>query len=579
MDGKPVTGGHLVAAAIAREGVRHVFCVPGESYLGVLDGLLNHPQIQLISARQESGAGFMAEAYAKASGRVGVCMATRGVGAANLAIALHTARQDSTPVVAFLGQVEQAFQDREAFQEVALDEWFRPLCKWTVEIRDVARIPELVARAFFVAESGRPGPVVVSLPHDIVHQAVPATDGSSVRGRASVPAPTPEAVHAVHEALLGAERPVMIVGGGVLRARASAAAADIADLYRIPAVTAFRRFDAFPNEHPCYAGWLGLGPRQDLIQAVRQADCVVAVGTRLSQVTSQDYQLVSPDARLFAIDVDPLALGSGHIQGEVVVADAARFLEALRAVALADPAVSHVAATRTDWTEGLHAAYLSHSTPRVSSGFGSEPAGDGGEPSASTRAVPAQPVERYVDMDQLMADFNRLVPDDAILTTDAGNFHSWLVRYHRFSDAGTYIGPTSGAMGYGLPAALSAALVHPDRPIISFSGDGGFLMTLFELETACRYHLRFVSIVVNNHLYGTIRAHQERMFPGRVAGTELGNPDFAAVAQAFGGYGVRVTDNRAFPAAFSKALQADKFTVIEVVTDPSILSAAQSRRA
>lgn len=548
--GKFPTGSQLVAAAIADEGIQHVFCVPGESYLGVLDAMLDHPEIQVISNRQESGAAFMAEAYAKATGRVGVCMATRGVGASNLSIGLHTARQDSTPVVAFLGQVEQKFKEREAFQEVALDEWFRPICKWAVEIRDVDRIPELVQRAFAVAQSGRPGPVVVSLPHDIIHQAMNHSVHQSTRGTTQLPGPSPAALDDIDQALVTARRPILIVGGGVLRSGATDAAVSVAERYQLPVVTAFRRFDAFPNEHACYAGWLGLGPDAKLLQAIRDADLVLAVGTRLSQVTSQDYTLIAPGTVVKAVDIDVLALGSGHIQADVIQADARLFFEALLARHTALP---EVASARQDRVATLHQAYLSYSTPR-------------------TRATAASD---FVDLDRLMADFNRMVPGDAVITTDAGNFHGWLGRFRRFSLPGTYIGPTSGAMGYGLPAAVAAKLAHPDKTVISFSGDGGFMMTLFELETACRYQVPIVSIVVNNHLYGTIRAHQEREFPGRVMATTLGNPSFATIAQGFGGYGVRVTRNEDFRPALQTALAEQRFSVIEVMTNPDVLSVSQ----
>lgn len=564
------TGSQLVAAAIAREGVGHVFCVPGESYLGVMDAILDYPEIQLISNRQESGAAFMAEAYAKATRRVGVCMATRGVGAANLAIGLHTARQDSTPVVAFLGQVEQKFKEREAFQEVALDEWFRPLCKWAVEIRDVDRIPELVQRAFAVAQSGRPGPVVVALPHDIVHRRVDYPIWQPTRGTTQLPGPSPAAIEDVHNALMAAQRPVLIVGGGVLRSGATAAAIRVAERYQLPVVTAFRRFDAFPNNHPCYAGWLGFGPDSALLQAIRDADVVLTVGTRLSQVTSQDYTLISGQTVVKAVDVDVLALGSGHIQADLIQSDARLFFEALGAYQSAPidvessqradkdsmaTATTPEHAKRRGRVTALHQGYRAHSTPPA--------------------PVESTPASGFVNLDLLIEDFNRMVSDEAIITTDAGNFHGWLGRFRRFRVPGTYIGPTSGAMGYGLPAAIAAKFAYPDKTVVSFSGDGGFMMTLFELETANRYQLPIVSIVVNNYLYGTIRAHQEREFPGRVSGTELGNPSFAAIATAFGGYGVRITRNEEFVPALQTALAEHRFSVIEVMTDPQILSVAQ----
>ncbi|WP_029421296.1 thiamine pyrophosphate-dependent enzyme [Alicyclobacillus macrosporangiidus] len=544
------SGGHAVVEVLAREGVRHVFSVPGESYLGVLDGLYQHPSIRLIVNRHEGGASFMAEAYAKASGEVGVCAATRGVGSANLAIGLHTAMQDSTPVVALLGQIERPFKYREAFQEVDLAAWFSHICKWAVQIDDAARIPELLHRAFAVARSGRPGPVVVALPHDMLEDSCDAPALQPYR----IPAPAApaEAVAEVWEAVRRADRPVILAGGGVLRAGATPQLVALAERLQIPVVTAFRRFDAFPNTHPCYIGWLGFGPAPHVLEAIRSADLVLAIGTRFSQVTTQDYRLLSPQSRLIHVDIAPEVLGRVYPPSIPVVSDAARFLDALlRLVPSGQP---ESAAARAAWVADLHQRYLAHSTP------------------------PADSREDMVDLDGFMHDLNRFLPEDAILTSDAGNFFGWLVRYRRFDHPGTYVGPTSGAMGYGLPAAIGAKLAHPDRLVVSFSGDGGFLMTVQELETAVRHQVPVVAVVVNNHLYGTIRAHQERQFPGRVVGTELGNPNYAELAKTFGAFGVRVTRNQDVLPALEEAAAAGRPAVVEVMTDPAILSVNQRKR-
>lgn len=548
------TGGQLVAECLAREGTKHIFCVPGESYLGVLDAILDHPQMTLVSTRHEGGAAFMAEAYAKSTGMVGVCMATRAVGAANLSVGLHTARQDSTPVVALIGQVERSFAEREAFQEVSLVEWFRPLCKWAVEIRDVHRIPELLQRAFTVAQSGRPGPVVVALPHDLVEEAAnvaPVQD----RGQVHRPSPEREAVTSVHHSLRGAKNPVIIVGGGVLRAHASPLVEQIASLYQVPVVTAFRRFDAFSNEHPCYAGWLGFGPASHVVDALKSADYVLTVGTRLSQVTSQDYNLLGENTHLTAVDIDSLSLGSGYVSAQVIQSDAGQFLSTLVDVAKNEGVSAAEWPGRTSELNRLHEAYLQFSTPRT----------------------PFIEKLGTVDLDAMMADFSRIVPKDTILTSDAGNFFGWVARFYRFTLPGTYYGPTSGAMGYGLPAAIGVKLAYPKRPVVAFAGDGGFMMTVNELETACRVGANIVCIVVNNGLYGTIRAHQERHFPGRVVGTELGNPSFALLANAFGGRGFQVTKNTDFAPALTEALRHDGFCVIEVKSDTEILSVSTRR--
>ncbi|MCL6518035.1 thiamine pyrophosphate-dependent enzyme [Alicyclobacillus sp.] len=545
-----LSGGHAVVEVLAREGVRKVFSVPGESYLGVLDGLYQHPSIQLIVNRHEGGASFMAEAYAKASGEVGVCAATRGVGSANLAIGLHTAMQDSTPVVALVGQIERPFQYREAFQEVNLAGWFSHICKWAIQIDDAKRIPELLHRAFAVARSGRPGPVVVALPHDMLED--PCTAEPIQPYRIPAPAAPADTVAAVWEALRQAEKPVILAGGGVLRAGATPKLVALAERLQIPVVTAFRRFDAFPNTHPCYIGWLGFGPAPHVLETLRTADLVVAIGTRFSQVTTQDYRLLPPDARLVHVDIAPEVLGRVYPPALPVVSDAGLFLDALLARVPAEP--TEAAAARTAWIAGLHQRYLEHSTP------------------------PADFRDDVVDLDGFMHDLNRILPDDAILTSDAGNFFGWLVRYRRFTRPGTYVGPTSGAMGYGLPAAIGAKLAHPDRMVVSFSGDGGFLMTFQELETAVRHQVPVVAVVVNNNLYGTIRAHQERQFPGRVVGTELHNPNFAELARTFGAFGMRVTRNQDVRPAFEEAVACGRPAVIEVMTDPAILSVGQPKR-
>lgn len=544
------SGGELVVRVLEQVGVKKVFCVPGESYLGVLNGLYAHEKIDLISNRHEGGASFMAEAYAKASGEVGVCMATRGVGSSNLAIGLHTAYQDSTPVVALIGQVERPFKEKEAFQEVDLAAFFSHLCKWTVEIEDVNRIPELLHRAFHIARSGRPGPVVVSLPHDMLEDVANENVNPALYqiGEAGVQQPDEERVKEALRMIVSAKRPVAIVGGGVTRARASSLLAEVAKKLQLPVVTVFRRYDAFPNSHANYAGWLGFGSNPDTLNYIANADLVVALGTRFSQVATQDYELIKPGARLIHVDISADTFGKVYPPTLPIVSDLKAFLQTV---------IRHIdgvkVTDRSDMITSLHNSYLKFSTPERSYS------------------------EAFVDMDGFMADFNEKVPNDAIIASDAGNFFGWLARYYRFETPGTYIGPTSGAMGYGFPASVAAKLAHPEKQVISMSGDGGFMMTMQELETAVRLNAPVLAIVVNNNLYGTIRAHQEKHFPNRVVGTELTNPNYAELAKLFGCNGIRVEKNSEVIPALETALNAEKTTLIEVVTDPAILSVNQKR--
>lgn len=493
----------------------------------------------------------MAEAYAKASGEVGVCMATRGVGASNLAIGLHTANQDSTPLVALLGQVERPYRKKEAFQEVDLASFFGHLCKWTVEIEEADRIPELLHRAFHVARTGRPGPVVVSLPHDMLEDTV---DQSLIDpqmfdiAETEMPHPSEESVSKALELMMDAKRPVIIAGGGAGRSGATKALSDLAQRLQVPVVTAFRRYDVFPNNHPCYAGWLGIGPDPQLLDYIANADLVIALGTRFSQMTTQDYRLLRPGTRLIHVDLSPEVIGKVYAPTLPIVSDVKAFLDQL-----AEKVKNVEVSGYKELTTKLHQQYLDFSS------------------------APPDYREDYVDMDGLMHDFVQKVPKETIITSDAGNFFGWLARYYRFDQPGTYIGPTSGAMGYGLPAAIGAKLAHPDKPVISFSGDGGFMMTLQELETSVRYNAPVVAVVVNNNLYGTIRAHQEKHFPNRAVGTPLTNPSFAELAKLFGGHGERVEKNKDFIPALERAVESGKTAVVEVMTNPEILSVSQPK--
>lgn len=530
-----ITAAKAIVHCLKREGISHIFCVPGESYLPLMDAIFDEPSLQLISARHEGGASFMAEGYAKAAGKPGVMLATRGVGAANLAIGVHTAKQDSTPMVVFLGQVHSHFRGREGFQEVDLDRFFQPIAKWTVEIREAERIPELVQRAFRIARTGRPGPVVISLPEDIFLQDI----GEAVVSDVDVPRPAPSAedVRSVQEILQRAKRPVVIAGGGVKLAKAEQLLRLFAEKYSIPVVAAFRRHDVFPNDHPFYVGHLGLGTPKPIIETVKQADAVIAIGTRLSEVTTQDYRLLSPDQTLIHIDIDSDVLGKVYPPDISILADCKETLLKLLEIA--------VQPSWHDWAAARRKQYEQAS---------------------------ALPAEKRNFNEAIIASLQRHLPNDAIITNDAGNFAGWLHAFFQFTEKQVYIGPTSGAMGYGMPAAIGAKLAFPERIVVSLSGDGGFMMTMQELETAARYHIPIISIVFNNSMYGTIRMHQELHFPKRVIGTDLGDVSFAELAKCLNATGIRVETEDQFTRALIQSFNETKPTVIEVMTDPNQIS-------
>lgn len=538
-----ISGGHSVVKVLEREGVKKAFCVPGESYLGVIDGLYEHQDIQLISTRHEGAASFMAEAYGKTTGEVGVCMATRGPGATNLSIGLHTAMQDSTPLVALIGQVERPYMKKEAFQEVDIEAYFSHLCKWSIEIDSVERIPELLHRAFYVARSGRPGPVVVSLPHDMLEDVTTYKESSAIR--VSTPTADGQAVKEVVNELDQAKQPVIIAGGGIMSANAEELFKQFVEKVNVPVVSAFRRFNVLENTHPNYAGWLGFGLDESLVDYIQSADLVLVLGTRLSQVSTQDYTLLNEQSKLIQVDICESSISKAYDVDFGVVSDAKAFLE--KALTQVE---QNTCETRQQIVEERHQAYIKSSTP----------------------PAPRDNAE-YVELNSVIADLNELVPSNSIITSDAGNFYGWMAKYFRFTDDKKYVGPTSGAMGYGLPAALGAKVAKPNKTVISFSGDGGFMMTGQELETAARENINVIAIVVNNNMFGTIRAHQENHFPGRVISTPLTNPSFAQMASLYGCEGATVTRNEDFKAAFKKALDSNKPYIIEVQTDPEILSA------
>jgi len=541
-------GGQAIVEVMKKEGVTKVFGVPGESYLNVLDAMYEEPQLEFISARQEGGASFMAEAYAKTTGDVGVCTATRGPGATNLSVGLHTAYQDSTPLVALIGQVEKKFKDREAFQEVEFSSYFSHLCKWSVEIDDAKRIPELLHRAFHVARSGRPGPVVVSLPEDMQDEMVEDNNYDSIK--VNPIRPNRESIKEINEALKQAEKPVIIAGGGVILSKATENLIKFSEAMQIPVATAFRRFHAFPNTHGNYIGALGLGARKGLQKYILESDLVIALGTKFSQMTTDDYTLINEQSKLIHVDISPDVIGKVYKPDIPVVSDVNELLKDLLEMIQQEKNPE-----RTEMLKEANGHYVDFSTPKQLS----------------------ESQEGFADMKQIICDLKENLPDDAIITSDAGNFFSWISRYYRYGKDEMYLGPTSGAMGYGMPSAIGAKIAEPDKKVVSISGDGGFMMTVQEFETAVRYNTPIISLVINNNKYGTIRAHQEGKFPNRVIGTNLTNPDFSELARNFGGYGIKVDNNDDFPKALKEAMQNDKPTLIEVTVNPEILSANQEK--
>lgn len=536
-------GGQAIVDVLKKEGVSKVFGVPGESYLNVLDALYEENEIDFISARQEGGASFMAEAYAKSSGDVGVCTATRGPGATNLSIGLHTAQQDSTPLVALIGQVERTFRDREAFQEVDFNSFFNDLCKWTVEIDDANRIPEILHRAFHVARSGRPGPVLVSLPEDMQDDFVTRYTHGPIK--VTKVRPDIEAVQEAAKEIKQAKKPVIIAGGGIILSKATEELVRLAETLQIPVATAFRRFHAFPNSHPNYIGALGLGARKELSKYIQDSDVVLALGTKFSQMTTADYTLINEGkCKLIHVDISPEALGRAYTPTVPIVADVKEFL-----VELLNEIEPNNDDERKNNLATANKNYIEFSTPVLTEN------------------------KEYANLKSVLDYIQKELPKDTVITSDAGNFFSWISRYYKYDEGGTYIGPTSGAMGYGMPSAIGAKVAHPDKTVISLSGDGGFMMTPQEFETAVRYEIPIISIVVNNNMYGTIHAHQEAKFPDRVVGTKLSNPNFAEYAKNFGGHGERVETNADIAQAFERAIASGLPSIIEVMTDPSVLSA------
>ena len=516
------------------------FCVPGESYIAVLDALYDAP-VRLISARHEASAANMAEAYGKLTGRPGICLVTRGPGATHASVGVHTAFQDSTPMILLVGQVARSMLGREAFQELDYPQVFGSMTKWTAQIDDPERVPELVARAFAVAGSGRPGPVVLALPEDMLGEECRASDATPYRvGRAH---PGAGDLERLRELLATAERPLVIAGEGGWSQQAADDLLAFAEASGLPIATSFRCQDYVDNQSPFYVGHVGIGKDARLAQRVRDADLLLAVGGRLGEIASTGYTLLEipvPRQRLVHVHPDPDELGAVYQPELPICSGLPEFAAAVRRLEPVD------GAHWRSWVDGARAEYVENLRHEPLPGDGS--------------------------VGEVMAVLRDRLPDDAVFTCGAGNFTVWAHRFYEFRRYGTQLAPRSGAMGYGVPAALAAKVVHPDRLVVCLAGDGDFLMTGQELATAVQYGLAIVVLVVNNGMYGTIRMHQERHFPGRVVGTDLVNPDFAAYAESFGAYGETVERTEDFEDAFERALSSARPALLELRVDPEAIT-------
>ncbi|HUN51559.1 MAG TPA: thiamine pyrophosphate-binding protein [Candidatus Sulfotelmatobacter sp.] len=538
----PRTGGRVLVDALLGHGVDLVFGVPGESYLATLDAFYDvRNRVRLLTCRHEAGACNMAEAYGKLTGRPGICFVTRGPGACHASIGLHTALQDSTPLILFIGQVDRDAQEREGFQEIDYRRMFGPLAKWVAQIDNAARIPEMVSHAFHTAVAGRPGPVVLALPEDMQRDLVAVADVGPYK--VVRPHPGPADMERLCELLAGAARPLLILGGGAWSDQAVADIRHFAESFDLPVAVSFRCQDRFDNRHANYIGDLGTGSSPKLVQRVKDSDLLIVAGPRLGEQTTQGYSLIGlprPKQTLVHVHASAEELGRVFVADLPINAGPAEFAAAARRlVPLKPPAWSALTkAARADYVENL-------------------------QPGSSPGAL---------DMNAVMGELARRLPQDAIMVTDAGNFSGWVQRYWQHSSFHTLVAPTSGAMGYGVAAAVGAAAPAPDRQVVCFVGDGGFLMSAQELATARQYGLKPLIVLVNNGLYGTIRMHQERDFPGRSIANALENPDFAAYARAFGCCGETVSRTADFAPALDRALKSGKAAVIELQQDAEAIT-------
>ncbi len=536
------SGGKILVDGLRGHGVDLAFCVPGESYLAVLDAMYDvREQLKLIVGRQEGGASFMAEAYGKLTGRPGICFVTRGPGATNASIGVHTAYQDSSPMILFIGQVGGDFVERVAFQEIDYRRMFGEMSKWTAQIDRADRIPEYLSHAFHLATSGRPGPVVLALPEDMLVSEADVTDAPRYKSVYSYPGLGQ--LEQLRELLNAAQRPFVLLGGSGWTSDACGAIQGFAEAANVPIGCAFRRQDLFDNTHANYAGDVGIGINPKLAQRIKDADLVIVIGCRLDEMTTSGYSLFDvPRPKQKFVHVHPGAdeLGKVYQADLFINSSILPYARLLRAMMNLDGSrwKACTAAARAD--------YLANIVPG--------------------------PCPGPVDMGQIILWLKENLPTNSILTNGAGNFSTWAARFYPYRPWRTQLAPINGAMGYGVPSGIAAKLVNPHRTVVTFTGDGDFLMTGQELATAMQYNVAVIFIVVNNGMYGTIRMHQERDYPARVYGTALQNPDFAALARAYGALGETVESTEQFAPAFECAMAAGKPALIEVKLDPEAIT-------
>lgn len=540
--GRLRTGGQILVDQLRIHGVDHVFCVPGESYLAVLDAL-HDSDIKVTVCRQEGGAAMMAEAHGKLTGRPAACFVTRAPGATNAMPGVHIAYHDSTPMLVFVGQIERGVRERDALQELDYRATFKPVAKWATEIEQARRIPEIVSRAMHLSMSGRPGPIVISLPEDMLVETADVPDAHAAEPIESYPGV--KQIEALQTLLSKAERPLIVLGGSRWTAESVEQFAQIAQSWGAPVTVSLRRQMLFPTDHDCFAGDLGFGPNPKLVQQVKQADLLLLIGSRMSEVPSQGYTLLDipvPGQTLIHVHPDAAELGRVYQPALAINTSPAAFVEAIAGMQLP------VSESRSRYRESTCNEYLAWSdTGRIQS-------------------------PGNLQMAQVMDYLNAKLPDDAIVCNGAGNYATWVHRFHHFKKFGSQLAPTSGSMGYGVPAAVGAKRVLPDRTVIAFAGDGCFLMNGQEFATAVQYDLPIIVIIVDNSMFGTIRMHQEREYPGRTVATALKNPDFAVYAQAFGGHGERVERTEEFQPAFERALASGKPAIIHCLIDPEAIN-------
>lgn len=533
------TGAQILVDQLLIQGVDRATCVPGESYLAVLDALIGSG-VDLLTCRQEGGAAMMAETYGKMTGRPGICLVTRGPGATNAAAGVHVAMQDSTPMILFVGQIGRSMTYREAFQELDYGAVFGTMAKWAFQIDDPARIPELVARAFRVATQGRPGPVVIALPEDMLVDTADVPDAP--RAAPIDMAPSASGMAALSDRLAKAKRPLAILGGGAWRGEARAAMMDFAERFALPVAVQFRRGGSFPADHPNYVGDLSIGASPRLVQAVRDADLILMLGGRMSESPSQNYTLfdIGPgDDRIVHLHPEPEEIGRVYQPGLGLIGTAGGFAEACGTIEGPN--------AQSDWVSQLRSDYLEWSEEPL-------------------------PLPGDFQMGEVVCWLRETLGPDAAITNGAGNFATWINRHYRFRDHGSQLAPTSGSMGYGLPAAVMAKRQRPDRDVVCIAGDGDIMMTVQELATAVQFDIPVIVVVIDNGMFGTIRMHQEREYPGRVSATDLKNPDFAAMALSFGCHAETVRDSADFAAAFARAKDSGRPALIHCFLDPEALT-------